>query len=570
MADQKKGSELPPADSVGDNDVFFGIQDGVTKRTAASSLESYFFPGPSRADVSTYGAVGDGVTNDLAAVQAAVNAVSNTYGGIVDFPRGNFVVTGLTVPGNVYLRGSGVGATFLSVAGATGVDGIEFTYKSTSYNWGGFGWLTVYNTGTFGNRGVFTAANANAFTKSQRWRFNDFAIRGVAGWAANLQIGDCASAAVSEFLIQGTYVAQNADVGQLADTAIVLRGAQGVVNVVMSGAYKIRGVRTGVNVTDFAEGFGLHDGEIVGSYDGVVCDSTPSKPGGFIHDNHMNCAHRCVILNRRRHITMHGNQYYRDASYIPNHALGWVGVEVLDSSDVTTGTVQTRVGLGFSDGSVAVSVTDSPDVQIAGISGGEVGTLTTALKITASAIDLSKGATLGGISAETLPTWVEFIGAVNDFKLVDNVNESGTASAAPIIFTGAGADKISIKLPKTSTAVPDYQPIANRTAAVSRDIVCRAAPPLIKESLVAGAGAYAVNYYFSTAGAVFGDIFEFKLVQIGGSNSTLNLYSGASTASPALLVTLAAAGAGTNQFRIWTLIFNGTAWEIRAELTSTK
>lgn len=538
------------------------LQSDLTTRRVP---ENYF---SAVVNVTQFGAKGDGTTNDLAACQAAVNFVTNSNGGIVQFPRGNFVVDGLKVPGNVYLLGAGVSATFLSFQGGSGIDGLEFTYKSTSYNWGGFGFLTIYNAGSFGNRGVFTPVDANAFTKSQRWCFNDFAIRGVSGWANNLAVGDCASARIGSFLIQGPYVAQNPDSGQPVDVGILLKGAQGVVNAVISDAYKIRGVRTGIQVSDFSEGFGVHDGEIVGSYDGIVCDSNPSKPGGFIHNNHTNCSHRGIILNRRRHITINGNQYYRDASYIPNHTLGWKAIEILNSGGVTTGIVQTRPGVGFTDGNVGVSVTDSPDVKILSISGAETGTLNTALQVTASAANLCNGVSLDGISADGLPVWVEFNGAVGRFKLGNNVNERGTAATSPIVFNGSGADKTTIKLPKTSTAIPEFFITANRNAAVSKDVVVRAHAPFIKESLVAGAGAYAVSYYFSAVGAVLGDQFTFRLTQIGGSNSTLNLYTGAQASSPTLLLTLAAAAAGTNQFRVYTIIFNGTNWEVDGNVSS--
>lgn len=573
MADElktKKISELPLAPDFGDGDTLLGLQDGVTKRTAASLIAEYVLAKQQTVNVKDYGAKGDGVTNDLAAVQALINSVASTNGGAVFFPRGNYLITGLKVPCNVVLVGAGAGATFLSYAGESGLIGVEFTYRATSYNLAGAYGLTFYNTGSFGLAAVKTPVLTDVFTRTQRYAFSDFAVRGVSANASHMAIGDCGSGSAQRFFIQGPYIAQNTDTGQPTDVGILLKGERGVVNFEIS-AYKMRGVRTGLQVSDFAEGFSIHDGEMVGSWDGITLDSNPSKPGGFIYANHLNCNHRGISATRRRDITIGDNQYYRDGSYF-EHGLGWVGCEGLSSGKMNIGLVQVRVGVAtppFTSEHIGVSLVDTPNTSIKGVLSSETGTLQKGVKLSASVANLCGGVSVDKIQGDALTNWVHLDGPVNDFKLADNVTEVGAASAIPILVTGTGLDKASIKLPKTSTAVPEYLPLANRTAAFSRDVRCRAVPPLIKESLVAGTGAYAVNYYFSTTDAMHGDRFEFKLVQIGGSNSTLNLYSGASSGSPALLTTLAAAAAGTNQYRLYTLIFNGTAWEILAPLVTT-
>jgi hypothetical protein len=54
---------------------------------------------------AAYGAVGDNITNDTAAVQAAITAAGAAGGGIVFFPRGVYKVGALTLPANVTLEG---------------------------------------------------------------------------------------------------------------------------------------------------------------------------------------------------------------------------------------------------------------------------------------------------------------------------------------------------------------------------------------------------------------------------------------------------------------------------------
>jgi hypothetical protein len=73
---------------------------------AYSRFSDYFF------NVKSYGAKGDGVTDDGAAAQTAIDAAAAAGSGVVFFPRGTFVVNSpLTFPTGkqISLRGSGMG-----------------------------------------------------------------------------------------------------------------------------------------------------------------------------------------------------------------------------------------------------------------------------------------------------------------------------------------------------------------------------------------------------------------------------------------------------------------------------
>lgn len=66
--------------------------------------------------VKDFGAVGDGVTNDTVAIQAALNSGAKR----VFVPSGTYVITAtLTIPDNVSLEGDGVGATIFDGSSAT-------------------------------------------------------------------------------------------------------------------------------------------------------------------------------------------------------------------------------------------------------------------------------------------------------------------------------------------------------------------------------------------------------------------------------------------------------------------
>lgn len=78
-------------------------------------------------NVRYLGAVGNGTTDDLAAIQAAINAAQTAGGGIVYFPRGTYLVSGRpTITGsNIIVRGVGsgskilLGSAALNAAGST-------------------------------------------------------------------------------------------------------------------------------------------------------------------------------------------------------------------------------------------------------------------------------------------------------------------------------------------------------------------------------------------------------------------------------------------------------------------
>ena len=65
------------------------------------------------ASVKDFGAVGDGVTNDTAAVQAAIDEAGRSGGGLVTLPSGVYLVDPLALRTGVALVGDGVGATVI-------------------------------------------------------------------------------------------------------------------------------------------------------------------------------------------------------------------------------------------------------------------------------------------------------------------------------------------------------------------------------------------------------------------------------------------------------------------------
>ncbi|VVP77213.1 hypothetical protein PS934_00353 [Pseudomonas fluorescens] len=143
-------------------------------------------------NVQNFGAKGDGITDDTAAIQNAINAAAAAGGGQVYMPTGTYIVSGgeepsdgcLMLKSNVYLYGDGMGATSVKVADGsdtkiTGV--IRSAYGEQTHDFG------VSNLTIDGNRD-------NTTGKIDGW-FNGY-IPGEAGYDSNVtldsvEIKDC-------------------------------------------------------------------------------------------------------------------------------------------------------------------------------------------------------------------------------------------------------------------------------------------------------------------------------------------------------------------------------------------
>jgi hypothetical protein len=78
--------------------------------------------------VKDFGAVGDGVTDDTAAIQAAVNAAEANRNNEIYFPVGNYVIAGtITIHGGIRLIGSGA-------MGAQVGQGVVLSHKANNVN----------------------------------------------------------------------------------------------------------------------------------------------------------------------------------------------------------------------------------------------------------------------------------------------------------------------------------------------------------------------------------------------------------------------------------------------------
>jgi hypothetical protein len=109
-------------------------------------------------------ATGDGTTNDTAAIQCQINLVSGNAGynhGILFFPSGNYLTTGLTVQTNVWLMGAGRNNTVIKVNADNTV--LSFPACSTGNNFTKVTDMTIngYRSYSGANAAVFVGENCN-------------------------------------------------------------------------------------------------------------------------------------------------------------------------------------------------------------------------------------------------------------------------------------------------------------------------------------------------------------------------------------------------------------------------
>jgi Pectate lyase superfamily protein/Transposase, Mutator family len=122
-----------------------------TQSTIAGSTEDEFVgPFASWVNIKTvYGAKGDGVTDDTAAIQTALNALASAGGGTLYFPAGTYIISSTLSPSAItysQIIGQDPSTTIIKWAGPSG--GVMF--QISGYKWSSEGRITWDGSGTAG------------------------------------------------------------------------------------------------------------------------------------------------------------------------------------------------------------------------------------------------------------------------------------------------------------------------------------------------------------------------------------------------------------------------------------
>jgi parallel beta-helix repeat protein len=227
-------------------------------------------------NVKTFGAVGDGVTNDTAAFTAALKSVAEAGGGTCLVPKGTYLIsasgisTGRHKPSvlsGVHLIGAGREVSILKVAGMPTYhllpcEGDNWSVENLTFDMGDYT-PSVGQAAIAGRGNNWRVANC-AVVKSGRW--------GIAAFGGN------------NWSIEGNYIKRTVPGARPPTGAILVTAAAGVWS---SHGRVINNVCEGVGIT-FTGSNGVVAGNRInrsGSGSGIFVQGLPSTHSATIRDN---------------------------------------------------------------------------------------------------------------------------------------------------------------------------------------------------------------------------------------------------------------------------------------------
>ena len=185
--------KLPAATTLTGTEQFPLYQNGATKRASISALAAVVGGGGGGssngyASVLSFGAKGDGATDDTAAIQAALDAAAASGGAAVFFPDLTFCVSASLVlrSGNIHIFGNSTRATIKYIGSATGTPIVSMSGAGAYAN--NFTQIRVANLTISGNANNNYAIEAINIAHSQ---FENLRLRNVATAGFHGQLNVC-------------------------------------------------------------------------------------------------------------------------------------------------------------------------------------------------------------------------------------------------------------------------------------------------------------------------------------------------------------------------------------------
>jgi len=266
--------------------------------------------------VKDFGAVGNGVTNDAAAIQAALNAVvALSTGGELFFPDGNYNIgSALTIAvpqdKSLTLTGTGEGSTVLSFSGNT--NGIVVTLGiRAGCIASNFSIIRTNTSSAIANTAFSITGDATAVNESVR--VSNLTFKGntarTTAWLTNLRLADLGKPTVDSI----TIISPDAD-GSILGTGISIYGTafSAFTTDVKISNIQIVGGRYGIDISGYVQGVYLTNSTIIGIQYGVNWGD-PGKFGQLlaISNSHINSRDNGVITSGATQVLISNNLFLR-------------------------------------------------------------------------------------------------------------------------------------------------------------------------------------------------------------------------------------------------------------------
>ncbi len=286
-------------------------------------------------NVKDFGAKGDGVSDDTAAIQTALNSAD---GSNVVFPAGTYRITSaLSVP-SIRLVGEGSGRTTIVFDQMAGLDGFVFQSETIVGREAGVEHMTLMCRGAHGRHAISTPVDSSLYyTYRVRYFFRGLEFRGNQlqqissgfvydyGWETCILMGDCWGAYIEEIDAVGVYQTAIDPQAQPDHTFLKMSAAGGMLSVRVSGI-TTHGVKRGIEIGNRVFFF-ISDVDIAHSYEGLLSTGTTVFSEGRIHDSLFNSQRVCLHLNNRSWTAIHNVAVGRHKSGY-DHGGDWYGFKL--------------------------------------------------------------------------------------------------------------------------------------------------------------------------------------------------------------------------------------------------